>query len=122
MSWTYKITSGAVVNPDSVQTGFGYAGHGEGLNNPAMVSTPDVGPLPSGKYKISPAHDDPHVGKFAMRLTPDPANEMYGRAGFFIHGDNPKLNHSASDGCIILVLAIRKTIATSNDDELNVEV
>ena len=118
MSWTFQISSGAFLNLNNIEVAKGYAGHGQGLNNPAMCNVPDVGPLPPGKYKIGSHEDNPHVGKFAMRLTPDPGNDMYGRAGFFIHGDNPQMNHTASDGCIILPLPVRQDVANSGDDDL----
>lgn len=118
--WTYQITSGTLL-ADGETKGHGYAGHGKGLNNPAMCNVPDVGPLPKGKYKIGPHEDNPRVGKFAMRLTPDASNQMFGRAGFFIHGDNPQMNHTASDGCIILARTIRQDIADSADYDLTVE-
>jgi Protein of unknown function (DUF2778) len=98
--------------------GQGYSGHGEGLNNLALCNDLGVGPLPTGTYSIGPPADNPHVGLFAMRLTPDPSNEMFGRSGFFIHGDNPQLNHTASDGCIILANPIRRDIANSGDTTL----
>jgi hypothetical protein len=122
VSWTWKITSGTLLNQNNIPVGHGYAGHGEGLNNSNFCNVPDVGPLPTGKYTIGPHQDNPHVGLFAMRLTPDPANQMFGRAGFFIHGDNPEMNHTASDGCIILAHPIRQDIANSADDDLIVEV
>jgi hypothetical protein len=53
-----------------------------------------------------------------MPLTPDPSNEMFGRSAFFIHGDNPQLNHTASDGCIILIRPLRADISNSGDDDL----
>lgn len=119
--WTWKITSGTLLNQNAIVVGHGYAGHGEGLNNPALCNVPDVGPLPCGKYKIGqPMHDD-HVGVFALPLMPDPSNKMFGRSAFFIHGDNPALNHTASDGCIILSRAIRQDIAGSADDDLVVD-
>jgi hypothetical protein len=39
----------------------------------------------------------------AFPLTPDPANAMYGRSGFYIHGAqiNPTVPDTSSDGCII---------------------
>jgi len=55
-----------------------------------------------------------------MRLTPDPANEMYGRGGFLIHGDNGRGNQSSSEGCIILNRNIRNQIGNSGDDVLRV--
>lgn len=121
MSWTYKIASGTLLNLNNIVVGRGYAGHGEGLNNPAMTNVHNVGPLPVGKYKIGQHEEGLSVGKFALPLTPDPSNEMFGRSGFFIHGDNPEMNHSASDGCIILGRPLRNDIANSGDDDLVVE-
>lgn len=103
---------------NGVTAGHGYSGHGEGLNNPSMCNVHNVGPLPQGNYTIGQPRDDEEVGKFAMPLTPSPDNTMFGRSEFFIHGDNPKLNHTASDGCIILIRPLREAIASSGDTEL----
>jgi hypothetical protein len=121
MSWTYQISSGTLLDPTGATVGHGYAGHGEGLNNPALCNVRDVGPLPQGTYTIGQPINDNQVGVFAMPLTPDPSNEMFGRSAFFIHGDNPELNHTASDGCIILIHPIRVQIAASTDNTLIVE-
>lgn len=117
MSWTYVITTGTLVR-NGAAVGHGYSGHSEGLNNPSMCNVRDVGPLPQGTYTIGQAHDSEHVGKFALPLAPDSANVMFGRSAFYIHGDNPQLNHTASDGCIILVRPLREAIAGSGDTEL----
>jgi hypothetical protein len=53
-----------------------------------------------------------------MPLTP--SGDTFGRSDFFIHGDNAQLNHSASDGCIILVREIRQQIVDSLDSDLQV--
>jgi hypothetical protein len=118
MAWTFQITSGTWLNQNNIPVGKGYAGHGDGLNNPAMCNVPDVGPLPQGRYTIGQPIQDNCVGIYALPLTPDPANQMFGRFGFYIHGDNPELNHTASDGCIILPRAVRNDIANSGDDDL----
>jgi len=81
---------------------YGYSGNGDGLNNPAMQIVKDVGPIPQGTYRIEQPHADPVVGPVAMRLTPYPTTEMYGRGDFLIHGDNAAMNQTASEGCIIL--------------------
>ena len=80
----------------------GYSGNGEGLNNPEMQQVKGVGPIPQGVYTIEPPHADPVVGPVAMRLQPAAGNEMFGRGDFLIHGDNADLDHSASEGCIVL--------------------
>ncbi len=100
--------------------GTGYSGNGTGLNNPAMQDDPDIGPIPQGAYTIGPACHDPEKGPVVMELQPDPANQMFGRSGFLIHGDNFAMNHSASHGCIILGPDIRKQISASADRALTV--
>lgn len=99
----------------------GYSGRGEGVNNPGMQNVRMVGPCPQGKYSIGHAHTDPKLGPVAMRLTPDLANEMFGRAGFFIHGDNA--DHTASEGCLIFNLGTRTGISAAvneGDNQLQI--
>jgi hypothetical protein len=55
-----------------------------------------------------------------MELTPSSKNNMCGWSAFFIHGDNVKHDHSASEGCIVLDGTIRQKIADSGDHVLNV--
>ena len=121
--WIYEQTTGYLIAPDGAKLEpAGYAGHGAGLNNPAMQSDPDVGPLPQGFYTVGDPITDPHVGKYALPLIPDASNQMYGRKDFFEHGDeiqNPG-KHLASDGCIIQCLANRQRHGSSSDRRLQV--
>jgi len=55
-----------------------------------------------------------------MRLTPDPSNIMYGRAGFLIHGDSTAHFGRASDGCIVMPINVRHTIWASGDRQVEV--
>jgi hypothetical protein len=98
--------------------GNGYAGHGQGLNNPGMQNVHDVGPLPQGTYTIGPEHNNPHTGPATMNLTPDPANNMAGRDAFRIHGDNARGDQSASNGCIVLPRNARDNINNGGDNTL----
>ena len=101
--------------------GTGYSGHGAGLNNPAMQADADVGPLPQGKYtfgELIPHH--PELGEYVIPLIPDPANEMFGRSGFFWHGNNLEHNHSASKGCIVSAFTVRQEAWESADHSLEV--
>ena len=43
---TYSQTTGEMRTALGELLGTGYAGHGEGVNNPALQSVPDTGPLP----------------------------------------------------------------------------
>ena len=79
--------------------GVGYSGHQSVLNNPAFQNEHATGCLPAGRYTITSTDDE--KGPLTHHLTPDPANEMYGRSGFLIHGDTSSTDHTASDGCIV---------------------
>lgn len=104
----------------------GYAGHGEGKNNPAMQAVASVGPLPVGRYKICGhpdtglPYDSPKNGKFVLRLEPDPSNAMHDREAFRIHGDSIAHPGTASEGCIILPRPVREAIWKSGDRDLEV--
>jgi hypothetical protein len=118
--WQFMQTSGNFMH-DGVLVAQGYSGHGAGMNNPRMQSIEDIGVLPRGIYTIGDPKDPPDfLGPLAMPLTPDPTNQMFGRGSFFIHGDNAQMNHTASDGCIILAHDIRQMIADSTDRQLTV--
>jgi type VI secretion system (T6SS) effector TldE1-like protein len=103
-------------------TAAGYSGRSFYLNDPNSQNLPKEGPIPQGLYTIGQPRTDEIVGPFALPLTPDPSNEMFGRADFFIHGDeiaHPG-QHLASDGCIILDRPTRQTIWGSGDTLLQV--
>ncbi|MFA7062409.1 MAG: RHS repeat-associated core domain-containing protein, partial [Pedobacter sp.] len=102
----------------------GYAGHNDGLNDPDYQNVPGTGPtsnggpIPQGTYTIEPQQDNV-TGRGttlpdSMRLTPDPSNNMFGRAGFLIHGGN-MTNQVSSQGCIVLPLGARNSIGDNND-------
>jgi hypothetical protein len=55
-----------------------------------------------------------------MRLTPDPANQMFNRGGFLLHGPHANDNHDSSEGCPILRKSIRDEIGKSTDKCLEV--
>lgn len=83
--------------------GVGYAGSGDGKNNPAMQDVPDIGPLPQGVYTQKPPRDEiPGLGPYVIDLEPGPENEMYGRSLFREHGDSASHPGKASCGCIVL--------------------
>lgn len=109
--------------------GTGYAGgncgkNPEGRNNPAMQGVSCIGPLPQGVYTIgNPQNPVTHLGPCAMPLTPDPSNNMLGRADFFIHADTA-IPGDASEGCIVVGPAIRERIADNlaTDNRITVTV
>jgi len=64
--------------------------------------------------------DGHHVGHYALPLTPATSAQMYGRSAFYIHGDSHAHPGQASDGCIVFGLAVRQTISSSDDHQLEV--
>jgi hypothetical protein len=123
--WTYIQKTGQLFhNGESVATG--YSGYDdpqtsqEGKNNPDLENVADVGPIPVGNYAIGTPVDTVTHGPFVLPLTPDPANEMFGRAGFLMHGDSVVEPGTASRGCIIMGRPVRDQVAASGDNSLQV--
>lgn len=116
--WTYEQRTGRLFADGGTLVGTGYAGTGDGRNNPEMQHVIDVGPIPCGDYTIGPAYTHPKLGFVTMNLTPDPKNEMFGRADFRIHGDS--VDHDASEGCIVQGRPVRERVNTSTDRRLRV--
>jgi hypothetical protein len=122
MPHVYEQSSGRWIDPQGLLLATGYAGVGIGLNEPELQSEPFVGPIPEGLYLIGEPRDTIKHGPYALPLTPDAANEMYGRSDMMVHGDeiaHPG-QHLASEGCIILPRPIREQIWASGDRALNV--
>jgi hypothetical protein len=104
--WTYEQGTGKLSH-DGIEAWLGYAGRGDGLNNPAMENVKNIGPLPRGFYTIGMPYAHEHLGPVCMNLEPDGKNQMFGRGDFRIHADNFANNKSASEGCIVMPLAVR---------------
>ena len=125
MSWTYSQDDGRLYDPNGVLAGTGYAGgnegaNPEGVNNHDMQNVKSIGPLPCGTYRMGDVIQQSHLGVFAIPLIPDAANEMFGRGGFFCHGDTKEMNQSASQGCIIQSRAVRNELDASDDKQIEV--
>ena len=121
--WTYEQKTGKLShNGEVVATGYAGGNCGknpEGKNSPEHQSVPKVGPVPQGKYKFGTPVAQSHLGPFAIPLAPDPANEMFGRSDFFVHGDTTP-SGNASEGCVIVPRSVRNAMAASPDNELEV--
>jgi len=117
--WTYKQSTGELSHDDQ-SIGFGYSGHGEGINNPDLQSESSVGPIPQGWWTIENAIDSVDHGPVAMHLTPKAGTETFGRGPFLIHGDSAEHPGQASLGCIIMAREIRNQVSASPDRDLTV--
>jgi hypothetical protein len=119
MPWTYQQSTGRLTR-DGELIATGYAGFGEGQNNPAMQHVRDTGPLPQGVWRILPPQAPVRtLGPLAMPLEPV-EGEMFGRDDFLIHGDSTARNRTASTGCIVLPMDVRRAIWESGDHLLTV--
>lgn len=125
--WLYQQVTGNLYwvsqNGSHLLHSVGYAGKGKGKNNPEWEMVHDFGPAPRGLYDIGEVVlEHPRVGAFALPLIPRPTNEMFGRAGFFMHGDNPAHIGDSSDGCLVFMLDTRKLVDISKGLERLIEV
>jgi len=59
-------------------------------------------------------------GSLTIPLIPSSSNQMFGRSGFLIHGDNSCGCDSASEGCVILPRWVRELLNDSDDREFRV--
>ena len=118
LDWVYHQRTGLLEHVDEHgnvrSVGTGYAGHGDGVNNPAMQNVPDSGPVPRGQYTIGQQQDNRtgsgHQLAGSMRLNPATSNPMQGRAGFLIHGPHSNDQMDSSNGCPIFTREIRNQI------------
>lgn len=119
--WVYSQTSGELLHDDE-RVAFGYAGSPVGKNRPDMQEVHNVGPLPRGIYTFNPPVDTMTHGPYVLWLTPDPANEMFGRGSFGMHGDSKVDPGGASEGCIVMARNIREQVWNSGDTKLQVVI
>ena len=126
--WIYESSTGKMLMPNGKFFLFGFAGHGEGLNNPAQQSVHGVGPLPEGDYKMTGwiNHDD-HLGYGVIVLEAMDPLTQFGRDGFRIHGWVDVSMYgltrflTSSNGCICIGnVPTRSSIWTSGDHILRV--
>lgn len=117
----YEQSTGRWYDADGSLLGVGYSGrYPDGKNKPLMQSVKDVGPVPTGRYRIDAPVNTVTHGPYVLRIVPDPKNVMYGRTGFLCHGDSVINPGSASEGCIVLSRDVREAIWNSNDHTLQV--
>lgn len=124
--WTYEQASGRLLHNGAPQA-TGYSGCGTGKNNPALESMEGVGPCPRGSFTLELITGDDgqpcdyeHKKAPVFRLIPKPGTEMFGRAGFLVHGDSVSAPGTASHGCVIENHAERLLILQSGDTDFEV--
>jgi len=118
----YSQSTG-IMSLGAQQIALGWAGNHDGRNNPAMQDAHCVGPLPQGDYTLDGWEDEhPHLGPMVTHLTPDPAAEMFGRDGFYIHGpsSDPARYGQESMGCIVIPHTPRQAVKDTGETQLRV--
>lgn len=118
----YEITSGRLYSDTDECLSVGYSGSPLHKNDADAQSLRNQGPIPEGTYVIAEPVDTLTHGPYVLPLTPDPANLMWGRSGFMIHGDSLVNPGTASEGCIIMPRYIREKVWNSGDRNLKVVV
>lgn len=119
--WTYEQSSGQM-SRNGTRLAKGYSGAPGAVNDPNKQDQKGIGPIPQGKYSIGAPENTSGHGPYVLPLWPDPANQMFGRSGMLIHGDeveHPGLQ-LASHGCVILPFTARTFIWGSGDHDLEV--
>ena len=121
--WTYSQSTGEL-KQNGKRIGTGYSGRNvpdgpQGRNNPDLEATPNVGPIPRGRYLIKNPLRVPYHAPPVFPLAPQGHN-AHGRSGFQIHGNNVK--NDASQGCIILDYPIRAAIQRTLLQDAELEV
>jgi hypothetical protein len=121
MSWKYTQGSGTLVDPTGSLAGRGYSGQPPYVNDPAMQSSRNIGPIPQGLWQaVELIPESATHGPYAIRLEPYSQTETFGRSGFMMHGDSIEHPGFASDGCIIMPHDVRELFWTSTDHDLEV--
>jgi hypothetical protein len=120
VTWKWDQSAGELSHNGTLVSR-GYSGNGRGVNNPAMQDAVAVGPIPRGDWRMTALRlTGASTGPYTIVLEPEPGTDARGRSAFRIHGDNAKLDRSASHGCIILPRNVRELIWKSGDRELEV--
>ena len=121
--WSYQQSTGKMLDSSGGLFATGYSGHGAGVNNPALQTARDIGPIPQGVWKMTTwIEHHPHLGLGVIPLE-QIEGDSFGRSGFFLHGDTAAHNQSASHGCIILGAAWqRQEMWAGGDRTINVVV
>lgn len=119
MTWIYDVNKKTFYRDGILQFKALYAGVPGFKDDTQYESLVNKGPLPRGKYLIvGQPFTHPTAGRFTLRLQPSVSNNMFGRAGFLIHGDSIREPGTASNGCIVAAPDKRKIIWESGDKEL----
>lgn len=122
--WKYHQSTGELNRGDSFFA-IGYSGNPEHKNDTASEGLRSKGPVPRGVYRMFYVYKKhPKLGSYAIALKPV-GHRALGRSDFMVHADSVRNPGTASHGCIIMPLEVRKSMAAcvgSGDDSELIEV
>jgi ribosomal protein L37E len=118
MKYFYDVYWGALYDSDprdpinlAKLVAVGYSGHQPAINDIHSQSAKNVGPIPTGTYTLVLNTISPEKGSTPIfDLRPATSNRMFGRDSFMIHGDTEEMDHTASDGCIVMAHNFRQML------------
>jgi|ERR1700733_12933608 hypothetical protein len=118
--WVFHQSTGSLEHNGKVVAG-GYSG-ARSLAINLFEAARFYGPIPRGSYRLGWSFSKKSHG-YVLSLTPMGHNAQ-GREAFLIHGDyiDARKKGTASEGCIIMPLDVRKAIWESSDRILSVQL
>ena len=112
LDWVYHQSTGNLYLADNEDArsfvAHGYSGAPDHVDRTESEGLVAKGPIPRGVWRMEPPADHKRLGPCAIALTPADPKTALKRSGFFVHGDNSRVDGTASSGCIILDKATRE--------------
>ena len=111
LDWVYDQSNGNLYLADNEDArsfvATGYSGAPDHVNRTESEGLIAKGPIPRGVWRMDPPTNHVRLGPVAIGLEAADPKTALKRSGFFVHGDNQRVDGSASTGCIILDRATR---------------
>ena len=123
MNLNYDQATGHLTKDDGTLVAVGWAGNGEGKNNPEMQNVHSEGPLPQGGYDVAEwEYEHNGLGHDVVALH-QVSGETFDRSDFFIHGPavNPEHYGQESKGCIVIPREGRLAVKDLRPDTITVK-
>jgi len=114
----YSNKVGEFINGRNGKNYSAYSGDCDHYNDENSMKLKCKGPIPIGKWEVTGIEES--TGPLTARLQPCPGTDVFGRSGFLIHGDNSKMNLTASQGCIIVNRECREQIKQGDFVEVSI--
>lgn len=122
MNLNFSQSTGNITTDSGALVAKGWAGNGDGKNNPNMQSVHNVGPLPQGVYRVDPWEENHGgLGPIVAHLE-QISGETFGRSAFYIHGPSMDKAHygQESKGCIVIPRDQRLAVRARKPDTITV--